>query len=507
MQQDIFPFFEAETQRAQRQFTNEILKNIKSKMMTWCALHSVVLALLLSPILMTNVLAQGTRVAIPKNNYSVAQDVQLGRQAAAEVRQQMPLLGRDSRVNDMVESVGRRLSTAIPREYQQSGFQYTFEVVNARDINAFALPGGPMFVNRGMIEAARTEGEMAGVMAHEISHVILRHGTAQATKANSPKFQLPAIGGAILGAIIGGNVGGVIAQGTQLGVGAYFLKYSREYERDADLLGAQIMARAGYDPRDLANMFRTIERESGGQSGPEWLSSHPNPGNRYQTINEEAARLRINNNSSRSNSNAFLQVQNELRRLPKAPTMQEIASRQQTSQNTRNYPTDSRTEQRVESPSNSYRSYRGSNLFAVNIPSNWQSFEEQSSVTFAPKGAYGNYQGQSIFTHGAIVGVTNSNGTNLQVTSEQYVNNLLQNNSYLQAQSRFRRSTIDGHQALAITLNGRSPVTGAAETVIVHTSLLQNGNLFYVINVVPSDQYRNYQGAFNTLLRSINLNG
>src|SRR5262249_50855283 len=160
---------------------------------------------------------------------------------------------------------------AIPREYQHSEFNYEFDVVNTRDINAFALPGGPMFVNRGMIEAARNEGEMAGVMAHEISHVALRHGTAQATKAQ--KFQLPALGPAILGAIMGGNVGSVISQGTKFGLGAYLLKYSREYESQADTLGAQIMARAGYDPRDLANMFRTIQEQSGGRGGPEWLSS------------------------------------------------------------------------------------------------------------------------------------------------------------------------------------------------------------------------------------------
>ncbi|MBS1808188.1 MAG: M48 family metalloprotease [Acidobacteria bacterium] len=450
-------------------------------------------------------LAQGSRVEMPKNKYSVSQDVQLGRQAAGEVRQQMPLLSRDSRINDYVEDVGRRLVSAIPREYQQSGFQYSFEVVNASDINAFALPGGPMFVNRGMIEAARTEGEMAGVMAHEISHVVLRHGTAQATKANSAKFQLPAIGGAILGAILGGNVGSVISQGTQFGLGAYFLKYSREYERDADILGAQIMARAGYDPRDLANMFRTIERQSGGSSGPEWLSSHPNPGNRYQVINEEASRLRVSG-SSRSNSAEFSQVQSELRRMSKALTMQEIANRQ-TSQNTRSYPAGSRVEQNVEYPAGNYRAYRGSNLFEINVPGNWQAFEEQSSVTFAPRGAYGNYQGQSVFTHGAIVGIANVGSRNLQAASEQYINGLLQNNSYLQAQGRFRRSTIDGRQALAITLTGRSPVTGANEAVMVYTSLLRNGNLFYVINVVPREQYRYYERAFNTMLQSINLNG
>ena len=138
-----------------------------------------------------------------------------------------------------------------------------FETVNVRDINAFALPGGPMFVNRGMIEAANNEGEVAGVMAHEISHVVLRHGTAQAGKAT--KYQAGQIAGAILGAIVGGGVGSAIAQGTQFGLGAAFLRYGREYEKQADLEGAQIMARAGYDPRDMANMFKTIEQTAGSE--------------------------------------------------------------------------------------------------------------------------------------------------------------------------------------------------------------------------------------------------
>src|SRR4029453_9571979 len=123
---------------------------------------------------------------------SVQDDVKLGRQAAAEAEQQLPLL-RDNEVVDYVDRVGSRLAAAIPPEFQHPEFRYTFKVVNARDINAFALPGGPMYVNCGMIEAARREGEMAGVMAHEISHVALRHGTAQATKAQ--KYQYGAIAG------------------------------------------------------------------------------------------------------------------------------------------------------------------------------------------------------------------------------------------------------------------------------------------------------------------------
>ena len=168
--------------------------------------------------------------------------------------------------------------------------------MNVRDINAFALPGGPMFVNRGMIEAAKNEGEVAGVMAHEISHVALRHGTAQASKATP--YQIGQIAGAILGAIVGGTVGQVISQGTPFGLGTAFMRFGREYERQADIEGAQIMARAGYDPRDMANMFQTIEKQSGG-SGPEWLSDHPNPGNRSAYITKEAESIRVEQSGPR----------------------------------------------------------------------------------------------------------------------------------------------------------------------------------------------------------------
>ncbi|MFN7948930.1 MAG: M48 family metallopeptidase [Blastocatellia bacterium] len=277
-------------------------------------------------LLLLPVAAQ-SRITIPKNNYTPAQDVQIGRQAAADVERQMPVLSEGSDVDNYVERVGQRLVAAIPPRYRHPQFRYSFDVVNARDINAFALPGGPMYVNRGMIEAARNEGEMAGVMAHELAHVALRHGTAQATKAQSAKFQLPALGGAILGAIIGGSVGSIISQGTQFGLGVYFLKYSREYEKQADLLGAQIMARAGYDPRDLANMFRTIEQQGGG--GPEWLSSHPDPGNRYEYITREAEQLRVRPSNTIQNTAAFNRIQAELRRMAPAPTMEQIARSRQ----------------------------------------------------------------------------------------------------------------------------------------------------------------------------------
>src|SRR6266446_2427112 len=228
-----------------------------------------------------------TKIVYHSNKFKPADDLKLGRQAAAEAEQQFPLL-RDSEVTAYVERVGQRLVASIPAEFQHSEFRYYFKVINASDINAFALPGGPMYVNRGMIEAARTEGEVAGVMAHELSHVALRHGTAQATKAG--KHQTGAAVAGVLGTIFGGPG---LGQAAQAPFALTLLKYSREYETEADLLGARIMANAGYDPRDLANMFRTIEAQGGGGGG--FLSDHPSPANRYARINQEAQYLQIRN--------------------------------------------------------------------------------------------------------------------------------------------------------------------------------------------------------------------
>lgn len=278
-------------------------------------------ASLVAVLLLATTVSAQTRIEPHRNSFSPAQDVQLGRQAAAEVRQELPMLN-DGPTEALVEQIGRRLVAAVPSRFRQPAFRYSFDVVNLREINAFALPGGPMFLHRGMLQAARTDDEVAGVMAHELSHVVLRHGTLQAAKAQ--KFQLGAIAGQVLGSIVGGRKGAIIAQGSQVGLGTYFMKYSREYEREADLLGAQIMARAGYDPRQMANMFRTIEQQ-GGRGGPEWLSDHPNPGNRYTAINREAASLRVN--GSANTGGAFESVHARLERMPPAPSTGQIARR------------------------------------------------------------------------------------------------------------------------------------------------------------------------------------
>ena len=443
-----------------------------------------------------------TRVSMPKNKYKVQDDVKIGREAAAQVERQMPILN-DAETTRYVQDVGRRLVNSIPPQFQQPGFQYNFTVVNARDINAFALPGGPMYVNRGMIEAAKTEGEMAGVMAHELSHVALRHGTAQATKQSNPLNQILGIGAVLGGAVLGGQQGAAIGQTLYSG---YILKYSREYETQADILGAQIMANAGYDPRDLANMFRTIEQQSGGSRNPEWLSSHPDPGNRYNNINREAQLLRIAGGGER-NSREFQRIQSRLSGQPRAQSMEEIARNQQNGRGTtgqgQNPMANGRYSSRVQLPSSRSRVFTSGNFIQMNVPENWQEFPTQDSVWFAPQGAYGD-QG---ITHGAMIGMTQARSNNLQQATQDYVNGLMQaeGNNYLRQSTNYTRTTLAGRNAYATTLSGRSPLTNRNEVVSIVTTQLRNGNLFYVIAVAPQDEASNYNYAFSNMLRSIRL--
>ncbi len=459
------------------------------------------IALVWTMIMMPLAAIGQTRISMPKNKYNIQDDIKLGQQASQEVEQQMPILN-DREATNYVAEVGRRLVAAIPSQFQHSEFRYQFKVVNASDINAFALPGGYMYVNRGMIEAAKNEGEMAGVMAHELSHVALRHGTAQATEVNKPLNQVLGIGAILTGAILGGQTG---AQLGQIFAQGYFTRFSRKYETQADTLGAQIMARAGYDPRDLANMFKTIERQSGGSRAPEFLSDHPNPENRYENINREAQMLRVSPNPI-ENTREFERVQSMLRGMSPAQTsaqIQQNAQRNPQGERTENPMNNGRYESRVEYPSSRSVSYNGGNLFRVNLPNNWQVFESQNSITFAPQGAYGNYG----ITHGVMIGVTQTQNNDLGRATEEYVNSLMQGeNNYLRQDSRFSRTTIDRRNAYSTVLSGRSPITGRTEVVNIFTTQLRNGALMYIAAVAPQDESSRYNSAFQNVLRSIQIN-
>ena len=438
-----------------------------------------------------------TRVTMPKNKYKVQDDVKIGQDASRKVAQQFPLLN-DSQSERYVESVGEKLVAAIPAEFRQPAFDYQFDVVNARDINAFALPGGPMYVNRGMIEAAKNEGEMAGVMAHEISHVALRHATAQQTKLSNPLNQILGIGAILGGAVLGGQAG---AQAGQIFAAGYFLRYSRDYETQADILGSRIMANAGYDPRDLANMFRTIEQQSGGGRSPEWLSSHPNPGNRYQNINREASLLNVSPNPIKV-TREFSRVQERLRGMPRARSMAEIQREYQRTGGAGQNPTmDGNYSRNVPAPSTRMRAY-SNNALSVNVPSNWREFNTSGQIWFAPDGGYGN-EG---ITHGAMIGAARTNSSNLLQSTRDYVNELLQANTYLRQTGGLQRANVAGRTGYATVLSGRSNVTGETEVVTVYTAQLRSGDLFFVAAVAPQDEAYRYTSVFRNMVSSIRLN-
>jgi predicted Zn-dependent protease len=356
-----------------------------------------------------------------------------------------------------------------------------------------------MYVNRGMIEAARSEGEMAGVMAHEISHVALRHGTAQATK--SQKYSTLAAIAGIAGAVITRNPG--VGQLAQAPFAVYLLKFSREYETEADILGAQIMAQAGYDPRDLANMFRTIQQQGGGGGG--FLSDHPSPTDRYERINREAQALRVNGGTR--DSREFARVQERLRSYGAAPSMEEIArsgQRYPSGENT-SYPNNVPTG-RVETPSTRYQNvsiFNGG--VRVNVPTNWRQFNEGNSVWFAPEGGYGNVNGQAVFTHGTNFGVAQTNNRNLQRATDEIINNFAQGNRNLRASGNYQRTTIDGRQALWSTLTNVNEATGRPETIRLITTQLSNGQVLYMVAVTPQGD-RNFDNAFNNVLSSVRIN-
>ncbi len=447
-------------------------------------------------------LSAQTAIKLPKNKYTPQQDVQIGREAAAEVRRQYPIIS-DERISKYLTRLGDRLVSAAPPELNEAVYEYSFTPVNLKEINAFALPGGPMFVHRGMFDAASDEGEVAGVMAHELSHVLLRHGTANATKAQNPWLALGQLAGVVGGAVVGGAAGSAIAQTTQFGLGTVLLRYSRDFEKQADLLGAQIMARAGYDPRSLAHMFETIEREaqaSGGNGSPEWMSSHPNPGNRTQYITKEAEALTIAN---APDSTEFARIKTAFASLPPAKTMAELAKAkaEPSGDPTVAVGTPGRP---LPRPSTEYRPVRGGNVFQAAVPSDWTSLASKTAIKAIPPNGYGQLEGKTVFTCGVEFGIAKAASRDLAGATSGFLDAIAQGNPDLRVDGPQRQLRISQRSALATPLVNASPL-GGRERVGVYTTFLADGTLFYYLTVVPEADAATFDEAFRRVAESIRL--
>jgi predicted Zn-dependent protease len=209
---------------------------------------------------------------------SVDQEIAIGRQAQAEVRSQIPQT-RDRMVVGYVESLGRRLAARA----DGPKYPYSFSVADKADLNAFALPGGPLWIHRGILQTAENEAQVAGVMAHEIAHVAQRHAAEQLTKATVANGLL-----GLLGAAIDGRGKGEAAAriGASLGAQFMFLKFSRDDEREADRVGAEIVRRAGWDPQGMVEFFDLLQRQQRRSPGSvaTFLSTHPDPASRADEL-------------------------------------------------------------------------------------------------------------------------------------------------------------------------------------------------------------------------------
>jgi beta-barrel assembly-enhancing protease len=474
------------------------------------------LAMVLMLTLVAGVAEAQTKVNSGWNLFSPQQDVEIGAQSAAEAERQLPLV-RDGDVQSYVNNIGQKLA----RNAGGPAFNYQFKVINASDINAFALPGGYIYINRGIIENAKNEGEVAGVMAHEIAHAALRHGTHQASKAYAAQAGLAILGG-VLGGKMGQNTAQILNTVGGVGLNALFLKFSRDLESQADVRGAQILAASGYSPADMVSFFHTLESVDKSRK-TSWMSDHPAPPDRIARIQKEASLLRVSDNPT-TNVAQLNNIKSDLRRSGSAPTMAQIAQGGTTSAN--NLPpmtssTGSGSIQRPEAPSSTFRTYTSrSGAFQLQYPSNWRVYESGSTaVTIAPNGGVGDVGGKTEVVYGVIVNHYEPFGNtgrsylrdgraSQQVTIQDATNDLLkqiqQGSPHLRViRNSAQQVRLDGKTGLAASLGGRNPNTGLDERITVVTRQVPDGHLIYMLFVTPEQDAQSYGRVLNTVVSSL----
>lgn len=241
---------------------------------------------------------------------SVDQEIAIGRQANEQVTKEMLAL-RDAETVAYVRSLGGRLVAHAPGPK----YPYAFGVVNYREINAFALPGGPVWIHRGVLQAAANESQVAGVLAHEVAHIAQRHAASHLTKATLTNWGL-----GLLGAVLGNSAGAGAAQmAAGLLANGAFLKFSRDDEAEADRVGLQIMRRAGWDPRGMVELFEVLRREQtrDPSSVEVFFSSHPPPADRITQLQGGIPRSAV----GRRDTPQFQRIKARLAKMPAARAM------------------------------------------------------------------------------------------------------------------------------------------------------------------------------------------
>ena len=437
-------------------------------------------------LLLPNAAAQRTQLKPGWNMFSPQQDVELGKKAALDAAKQLPLCNAP-KVDAYLTQLGMRLASKLPA----GGVQYPFEFhcVNDKAINAFALPGGYVFINRGVIESADNEAQLAAVMAHELSHVALRHGTNQATKAQAAQGFL-----GIASGIFGGSTGGALL--TELGAfaaGGVLLRYSRTAESQADVMGTQVLYDAGYDPRAMAQFFEKLEAETKGKNPPEFLSDHPNPEHRVGRVDEEIERLGGIPANAKRDSAEFEAIKREVLALPvvKKPV-----------------PGVANAATPPPPPSSNFATYEA-NSYTIKYPDNWKKYPDSNGggVSFAPEGGVlDDGSGHAALAYGLIIGVAQIQGdpkdsNALENGTRQVLQDLQKSNPKMKIQRQGERVRLNAKPDLSTYLINDSPA-GGLETDWIITVLRPEG-LYSFICVAPQSAYSNYDKTFSSILDSV----
>jgi len=413
----------------------------------------------------------------------------------------MPVLS-DAQVDEYLSRIGQKLA-------QNAGgpqFEFQFRLVNQAEINAFALPGGFIFVNRGILENAKNEGEVAGVLAHEISHVTLRHGTHQASKAYLAQAGMTILGG-LLGGKIGQNTAQIIDQVGGLGMNALFLKFGRDLETQADVRGAQILAASGYSPVDMVNFFHTLEGVDKSKT-TSWMSDHPAPPDRIKRIEQEAKLLKVSDAPTENVEN-LRQVQMHLASLGPAKSSQQVAH--QTAPPSQGQPPASGGKQsfHVPAPANEMKTYNNS-LYKIGYPANWEVHEsEGSGVTIAPPGGAQSVNGSNDIVYGAIVNQYDpSDKSSHESETQELIGAIEQSSKHLKFVNKSGRRVrlADGSQGLAAVLRGTDPATGVDERVTILTRQMPDQRLLYMLFVTPERDAESYRNVLSSMAITLQMN-
>ena len=439
------------------------------------------------------------------NMIPLNQEVQLGQQAAADTEHKLPLLPASSPISQYVARLGANIAAHAPG----TKFPFTYKVVNQKDINAFALPGGPIYVNLGTIQAADNESELAGVLAHETSHVVMRHATAAASKQMVAQAGL-----GILGGLLGRGAGAQLAaMGIQFGAGSYFLKNSRTAESQADMVGAQIMYDSGYNPQGMVDFFHKLQSQ-GGSRGPQFLSDHPNPGNRAQAVATELQGLPAK--TYRTDSAEFQNIKRLASGMSGYTAQQVAAGQWRNSNGNGNYPNGSANNQggtisqisRDVYPSGNYRALNHQ-AFQISYPDNWQVMGDQSSaVTIAPQAGIT----ENAVAYGVMInGYQPEQGRGLDQATHELIANLRQSNPDMRqiGPDEDVNLSVNGQDAKGVDLISTSPLVQNGRPVRERDWLVAtqtgDGNIIYIIFIAPDRDYSVLRPTFENMLRSFKL--